>query len=172
MDTSTTTASAGTTDRRRSRRRTRRLLAATAAGVALTMGLATAGSASMSPYVNVTYQNFAAPAADCTAYAGAHMRADKQAQGEAQVPCNLRHAQTVVWVRLVRWNGSSWVPLAWTGYTYNNSLGSGSLDLVTSPSRLCGTAAWYTEVSASVTTGTTTRSVRFINNYQWYDPCA
>ena len=157
-----------------SRRRHRRpfLAAATAVLAAITFAGGTGvASAAMSPYVNVAYRNFAAPAADCTAYAGAHMRADKMAQGEAQVPCRLRHAQTVTSVRLVRWNGSSWVALPWTTYTYNNSLGTASLDLVTNPARICGNAAWYTEVYSTVKTGTTSNTVWFTNNYQWYDPC-
>jgi hypothetical protein len=156
------------------RRRHRRplLAAVTAVVAAITFAGGTGvASASMSPWVNVAFRNFTAPAADCTAYAGAHMRADKMAQGEAQVPCNLRHTQTVTSVRLVRWNGSSWVPLPWTTYTYTNSFGTGSADLVTSPARICGNAAWYTEVNSTVKSGTTYSNVWFTNNYQWYDPC-
>src|SRR4051812_43517198 len=129
------------TPARTARRRHRRplLAAATAILAAITFaGGSGIASAAMSPYVNVAFRNFAAPAADCTAYAGAHMRADKMAQGEAQVPCSQRHTQTTTSVRLVRWNGSSWVSQPWTTYTYTNSYGTGSADLVTSPSRIGG----------------------------------
>lgn len=129
-------------------------------------------SASFSPFVNVKWANFAAPAGDCTARVGAHYRTDGMAQGEASVACNLRHARTVTYVRLVRWNGSMWVGLPWSGYTFNNSYGTGTAHIVTQPSGTCGYTAWYSEVYATVTTGATNNVRNFPNDYQYYDPCA
>jgi hypothetical protein len=158
------------TPKLRRRRLTLSVAAAALAGMTL-FGATGVASAAMSQWVNVAYRNFAAPASDCTAYAGAHMRADKMAQGEAQVPCQRRHTQTVTSVRLVRWNGSAWVALPWSTYTWTNSFGTGPADLVTNPARICGNTAWYTEVYSTVTTGTASNTVWFTNNYQYYDPC-
>ena len=148
--------------------------AGVAVGLALlaVLGAATGASATFSPYVGKATVAFAAPANDCTASAGAHLRTDKQAQGEAEVYCSLRHARTEVSVRLVRWNGSAWVGQDWSTYTFNNSLGTRGAHIVTAPSRACGLTWWYTEVWARVTTGTQTNTVWFRNKEQPYDPCA
>lgn len=129
-------------------------------------------SASFSAFVNVQPMPFRAPAADCLAEAGAHWRADGLSQGEAKVTCSLRHARTVVSVRLFRWNGTTWVALPWSTYTFNNSFGTGAAHIVTQPSGICGYAKWFTEVQATVTTGTLNNGVFFDNQVQNYDPCA
>jgi hypothetical protein len=43
---------------------------------------------------------------------------------------------------------------AWSTYTFANSYGSGAAHVVTVATSQCGLASWYTEVSATVTTGT------------------
>ena len=130
-----------------------------------------AASASMSSFVNVTYKNFGGAATDCTAYAGAFFRSDKMVQGDAHVPCNYRHTQTVVYVRVIRYDGQYRYG-SWKQYVYNNSYGTGGADLVTAPVRVCGPAWWETEVNATVVTGSTSFTVDFTNNWQQYDPCA
>ena len=156
--------------------RPRRRCTSKVALLAILFSALTAGhsSASFSPYVKVVDRTFASPAADCVASAGAHFRPDGKAQGEARVACTLRHAQTTVSVRLVRWNlfGEYWQGLAWGNYNYANSFGTGSAHVVSPPSEACGDTWWYTEVRAWVKTGTITREVWFRNEPQRYNPCA
>lgn len=152
-------------------RRSAKVALAAVVVCATLFGAANAASASFSPYVSVYYKYFRAPANDCFAEAGAHFRTDRQVQGEGKVTCGLRHAQTVVSVRLLRWNGSAWVGLPWKVYTFNNSYGTGTAHIVTDTSRICGLAYWSTQVAATVTTNTTSNGVIVSNAAQQYDPC-
>jgi hypothetical protein len=60
---------------------------------------------------------------------------------------------------------------AWSTYTFANSYGSGAAHVVTVPTSQCGLASWYTEVSATVTTGTLNNGVWFRNQGRQYNPC-